>query len=283
MTTDTTQPMPPEPATEPMPTEPMPAQQPGAADSRADGRHVCVVLHDVADATRAACLRTMRAVADVAPVPLTLLAVPCYHGDAASDGLAAWLTQRSVAGDEIALHGLTHRDDRPTRGVVDTLRRRHYTRSEGEFWSLDAAEATRRIDEGVAWFRANGWPLHGFVAPAWLVGDGAWTALAAQRFEWTATLRELVQLPGREATKSQSVVYSTSSGWRRRMSLAWNAGVALAERRNPVLRIELHPRDADFTGVRRSWQRILERALRDRTPTTVGDWMRRESGRARAG
>jgi len=74
--------------------------------------------------------------------------------------------------------------------------------------------------------------------------------------------------------QSQSVVYSTSSGWRRQLSLAWNAGVDVLERRNPVLRLELHPRDADFAPIRRSWQRILARALHKRRPATVAEFMR---------
>jgi hypothetical protein len=41
-----------------------------------------------------------------------------------------------------------------------------------------------------------------------------------------------------------------------------------------VLRLELHPRDADFAPVRRSWQRILARALHKRRPTTVAEFMR---------
>jgi len=44
------------------------------------------------------------------------------------------------------------------------------TPGEGEFWALSEREATRRIEAGVAWFRAQGWPLAGFVAPAWLLG-----------------------------------------------------------------------------------------------------------------
>ena len=74
---------------------------------------------------------------------------------------------------------------------------------------------------------------------------------------------------------SQSVVYSTSNAWRRASSLAWNAGVAFAERDNRVLRLELHPRDADFAAVKRSWQGILEKALRHRKPATVAEFMRR--------
>jgi hypothetical protein len=76
--------------------------------------------------------------------------------------------------------------------------------------------------------------------------------------------------------KSQSVVYSTSNAWRRRTSLLWNAAVARLERGNPLLRIELHPRDADYADVRRSWQRVLERALRDRRAVTVADFMRHD-------
>ncbi|MGZ5132667.1 MAG: DUF2334 domain-containing protein [Caldimonas sp.] len=239
-------------------------------------RFVCVVLHDVAASTRAACGRTLAAVAEVADVPLTLLAVPRYHGEAPTRELEEWLGMRSRRGDEIALHGWTHRDELPPVGALDRLRRRHYTRSEGEFWALPEAEASWRIDAGVAWFRDQGWPLAGFVAPAWLLGPGAWAALAKQRFEYTATVRRLVHLPGRRSIASQSVVYSTASGWRRQSSLIWNPLVARLERGNPLLRIELHPRDADFAAVRRSWQTILARALRDRRALTVAQYMRHD-------
>ena len=241
-------------------------------------RVVCVVLHDVAASTRAGCLRVLEAVAEVAELPMTLLAVPRYHGETPTPEFEAWLGQRSRRGDELALHGWTHRDEMPAAGALDRLRRRHYTRSEGEFWALPEAEASRRIDAGIDWFQDHGWPLAGFVAPAWLLGPGAWAALATKRFEYTATLRHLFHLPGRQRVTSQSVVYSTSSEWRRKTSLLWNATAARIERGNPLLRIELHPRDADFAAVRRSWQVILERALRDRRAATVADFMRQARG-----
>lgn len=243
-------------------------------------RFVCVVLHDVAPSTRAACSRTLLAIAEVADVPVTLLAVPRYHGEASTPDLEEWLSTRSRKGDELALHGWSHRDELPPTGAVDRLRRQHYTRSEGEFWALSEAEARERIEFGKAWFRDRGWPLAGFVAPAWLLGPGAWAALAMQGFEYTATLRQLVHLPSRRSVDSQSVVYSTSSGWRRQCSLAWNPVVARLERGNRLLRVELHPRDADFSAVRLSWQRILERALRDRRAATVAEFMRLERAAA---
>ena len=239
-------------------------------------RAVCIVLHDAATSTRAACVRTLAAVRDVAgDAPVTLLAVPRFHGEEPSAELEAWLDDRHRRGDELALHGHSHLDESAPRGAVDALRRRHYTRGEGEFWALTQAEAEDRIDAGIAWFARHRWPLAGFVAPAWLLGPGGWAALARRHFDYTATLRQLIHLPGRQAVTSQSVVYSSSSGWRRSSSVAWNAMVAAVERRNPVLRIELHPRDADFSAIRRSWQHILERALRDRRPATVAEFMRR--------
>ena len=238
-------------------------------------RAVCIVLHDAADATRAASMRTLNAVREVAgDAPVTLLAVPRYHGASPTRELEAWLGERSQRGDELALHGLTHLDESAPSGGLDGIRRSHYTRGEGEFWALSRDEALSRIDAGRAWFASNGWPLAGFVAPAWLVGPGAWEAIAMRPFEYTATLRQLVHLPSRVAVTSQSVVYSTSSGWRRASSRIWNGFVARMESGSPLLRVELHPRDADFSDVRLSWQRILERALSDRTPSTVAAYMR---------
>lgn len=242
----------------------------------APGPTLCIVLHDAAPSTRSACVRTLAAVRQVAgDVPMTILAVPRYHGEAPSGEFEAWLGERAQRGDELALHGCTHRDDGAPQGWFDALRRSHYTRGEGEFWSLSRSEALARIDSGIEWFAKNGWPLSGFVAPAWLLGPGAWQALIERPFDYTATLRQLIHLPAQAAVTSQSVVYSTSSGWRRTTSLAWNAIVDVAERRNPLLRLELHPRDADFAAVRRSWQRILERALWQRKASTVAEFMRR--------
>ena len=230
---------------------------------------ICVVVHDVAEATLDACERLVAAVHDVAPVPLTLLAVPRFHHDPPSTRLEHWLGARHRGGDEIALHGYTHLDEGEPRGWIDGLRRRHYTRGEGEFWALDADEAGRRLDLGMAWFEQNGWPLQGFVAPAWLLGPGGWRALRRTPFRYTSTLRHIHLLPKAGHITSQSLVYSTSSAWRRQSSVTWARVVAATLQSNPVLRIELHPRDADHPAVRRSWQGLLARELDRREPLTV--------------
>jgi len=232
---------------------------------------LAVVLHDVAPATQAACERMLAAVREVAELPITLLAVPRYHCAPTPLAFVDWLDDRYVRGDEIALHGYTHQDDGVPHNLVDHLKRRHYTRGEGEFADLSMNEAMRRITAGVRWFSRQGFVLRGFVAPAWLMSRGTWEALRWADLAYTCTLRRLVLLPERREFTSQSIVYSTSSAWRRRVSLAWNAAVAGTLRHNPLLRLELHPHDADHPAIKRSWQRLLERHLADRTPRTLAD------------
>jgi len=230
-----------------------------------------VVIHDVAPATQGACERLLSAVADVGDLPLTLLAVPRYHCQPRSREFERWLYNRWASGDEIALHGYTHQDDGQPRGMVDRLRRRVYTRGEGEFWDLTPDEAVLRLDAGVQWFRSLGLPLHGFIAPAWLMGEGAWAALRHFNLEYTCTLRSLYLLRERQRLVSQGVVYSTSTAWRRACSVVWNRAVATAQRQCPVLRLELHPGDAEHPEILRSWQPLLDAELKRRRPTTLAD------------
>jgi predicted deacetylase len=230
---------------------------------------LCVVIHDVAPSTLAACERVIHAVGEVAPVPLTLLAVPRFHCDPSPGAFGDWLALRHGAGDEIALHGYTHQDDGVPRSFVDRMKRHHYTRGEGEFCDLSITEATRRLTAGVRWFARQHLPLRGFVAPAWLMSQGTWEALRWQPLNYTCTLRKLVLLPEMSALTSQSLVYSCSTAWRRQASLAWNAGVARALRHNPLLRLELHPHDADHPAIKRSWQGLLSAHLAQRHATTL--------------
>jgi hypothetical protein len=246
---------------------------------------LAVVLHDAAPSTWADCERLHRCVQSVAPVPVTWLAVPRYHGERPDTFFEESLDLALARGDELALHGYTHCDGGPTRGWLDHARRRWYTAGEGEFAALAPQHAAQRLRAGRRWFERRGWPLHGFVAPAWLLGEGSRSALDEAGFDYTCTLTALVDLRRKAILHSRAIVYSTRSAWRRTLSRPWNAAVARRQRSAPLLRLELHPGDARHEAVRSSWMRLLERALRGRDALTLSQVVQRwrRDGDARHG
>ncbi len=249
-----------------------------------DGRWLTVALHDVAPATWSRCRRVLDAVREVADIPVTLLVVPAYHGEcSAQPAFEAELSDRVAAGDELALHGYFHCDPQAPCGVIDWLQRRVYT-LEGEFATLCEREAAERIHLGQRWFAANGWPLAGFVAPAWLLGEGAWMAVRANRdLLYTSTLTRMHLLPTAESMRAPCMTYSTRAAWRKVGSLAWNPLLARCASTMPLLRLGLHPNDADDDSVRRSWQRCLARLLEERRGVTKAAFARAwQNARARA-
>jgi len=150
---------------------------------------LCVSIHDVAPATWDDCERLAAALRSVADIPLSWLVVPQYHARHDDDAaMRAGLDAALARGDELVLHGYTHLD---TEARAGSWRQRFlrgvYTQREGEFAALPVDEARRRIELGLAWFRARGWRASGFVPPAWLMGEGAWDALGDFPFAYTTT------------------------------------------------------------------------------------------------
>lgn len=240
-----------------------------------EGRWLTVALHDVAPATWARCARVLAAVREVADLPVTLLVVPAYHGQcSAQPAFEATLGERLAAGDELALHGYFHCDPQAPCGVADWLVRRVYTR-EGEFATLCEREACERIHLGQRWFAANRWPLAGFVAPAWLMGPGTWAALRANPdLLYTTSLTGLHLLHPLHSLRAPCLTWSTRATWRRLCSLAWNGALLRVATSVPLVRLGLHPDDAADRAVLRSWQRCLERLLRDRRAATKAEFAR---------
>jgi len=239
-------------------------------------RWLCVSLHDVAPATWPYCRNVLEAVQEVADIPLTLLIVPAYHGQcSAQPEFEQAISQQRSAGHELALHGYFHADPHMPSDIVDWIRRRIYTAGEGEFCALSEAEARERLTLGSRWFAANGWDMAGFVAPAWLLSSGAWKALRARKgLQYTSTLTRLIVLPEGHAIRAPCLTYSVRSAWRRPTSIIWNTLLSRATQGSQVLRLGLHPFDAESGSVRRSWQRLLKYALSDRTAVTKAEYVR---------
>lgn len=242
-------------------------------------RALCVSIHDVAPATWRDCCTLAAAVAEVdSAIPLTLLVVPDYHGrgDGVPPWYRTWLDGRLARGDEIALHGYTHRDDvPPAESWRERWRRTVYTAGEGEFASLSSDKATEKLAAGTAWCAAHGWPVQGFVAPAWLLSAGAWDALAGFDFTYTTTLGRFHLLRARRAVRALSLVYSARAPWRRQLSRHWNGMLAAVTRNAPLVRVGLHPADAEHPELVAHMQRVLDAARRGRAGMTKAEFAAR--------
>jgi predicted deacetylase len=240
-------------------------------------RALCISIHDVAPRTLPACEAIADAIERIHPrLPLTLLVVPHYHGDTGlGDDFVRWISHRLQRGDELALHGFTHRDDaQPASALLGRLKRRVYTAGEGEFSSLSEEDARERIARGRAWFDERGWKAEGFIAPAWLVSSGTWQALRRSDFLYTTTLSRFHLLQRGVVLRAPSVVYSARSTWRRAASRAWNSGLACATRRMPVVRFGFHPADASHRDLMSHASRLIDVLARDRTPLTKAAYVR---------
>lgn len=236
-------------------------------------RRLCIELHDVAPATWPQCAALLALLDELGGPPLTLLAVPDYHGQGllgTAPVLVRALRRRLDRGDEIALHGYFHRDDAPPpRDPLAWSRRRVLTCGEGEFAALTQVEAERRIERGRLELAELFGPVRGFVAPAWLTGAAAWQALSASPLAYAATRSTLVELPDLHATAAPAITVSARSPWRRVASRIWLRAMREATARSPLLRVALHPTDAHHPRVLDDWRRALRRLLAEREPMTV--------------
>lgn len=235
---------------------------------------VCIELHDVAPATWPECARILQVLDGIGtgPVPITLLVVPNYHGRGSIVHDAAFraaIDTRLRRGDEVALHGFFHLDDGPPpRNWRDWIERRVLTQAEGEFAAIDAPAAREKLERGLAAMRAAGWPVRGFVPPAWLLSPGARAALTEFPLAYTATRRGLYTLPDWRLDPSVTLAYSPRSAWRRSMSRMLIGAQWISAPRGALLRLAIHPADARFGDVLERWRRIVTRAVATRTPLT---------------
>jgi uncharacterized protein len=238
--------------------------------SPTDPRLLCVSIHDVAPPTWEDCARLLRTVREVAEIPLTWLVVPCYHGRTeTSPAMEEALGELIVQGHELALHGFTHLDSAPmSAGLRSRFLRSVYTTREGEFAALTRLEARERIRRGLDWFAERGWPVSGFVPPAWLLGDQAWQAVRECGLDYTTTFSHFHLLRQGRSVLSPSLVYAARNRAGRFWSpLAAGAG-ALLLARAPVIRLSLHPPDARDPRLLLHAQRLIERLLDHRVAVT---------------
>ncbi|WP_028695233.1 DUF2334 domain-containing protein [Pseudomonas cremoricolorata] len=243
-------------------------------------RSVMLVLHDVAPETWPDYQPFVEAVDALGEVPMTWLVVPDFHHRNALQHAPAFcrLLQRRLAqGDELALHGFYHADDGPPpRTPRELFMRRIYTH-EGEFYALDQAAAMQRLRDGLAVFDAQGLPVKGFVAPAWLMSEGTRQALRQLPLAYTSTPQHLYRLPDFQAIDAPGLVWSARSAWRRGLSRVVSDWQCRRLAGASTLRLGLHPVDMRHRSSREYWMNTLRTLIaQGRQPLTKSAWLDRQ-------
>jgi uncharacterized protein len=198
---------------------------------------------------------------------IALLVVPNHWGDAPivrGSPFAARLRQWAETGFEIFLHGFFHRDEAHHAGAADRVRASFMTAGEGEFLGLDRSAAAARIHDGRSLLEdITGRPIAGFVAPAWLYGQGAMEALGDCSIAIAEDhLRVWSPASGRQLAHGPVITWASRS--RPRLVSSLVAAAALRHAPLKVLRVGVHPPDIRHPALVRSIQSTFRSAARNR-------------------
>jgi uncharacterized protein len=231
-------------------------------------------IHDVSPRFDSEVDRLIDLLAPHVGTKMAMLVVPNHWGDAPivpGSPFAGRLRSWAEQGVEMFLHGFTHRDDEQHSGASDWARARFMTAGEGEFLGLSHSEAAARIADGRALIEGViGRPIDGFVAPAWLYGDGAREALK----EASIPLAEdhlRVWSPATGAELAWGPVITWASRTRARLLSSLAAAAALRRAPLHVLRIGVHPPDVRHPALVASIGKTFTTAKRHRVPGRYSD------------
>ncbi len=210
----------------------------------------------------------------------TMLVVPDFWGRAPLSGAPAFrakLRRWSERGVEMLLHGWHHRDDSRHEGRFASFKARHFTAGEGEFLGLGRTEALRRMCEGRFLLEdILGKPVTGFVAPAWLYGDGARSALRDAGFAFAEDHFRVWRPSDDEILCHGPVVtWASRSRVRQASSLGFAALARLVLSPLPVARIAVHPGDAGVPAILASIDRTVDALRKGRRVARYGDLLDR--------
>ena len=176
-----------------------------------------------------------------------MLVVPDHWGEAPLASAPAFqrrLRDWADAGVEMFVHGWFHKDLAEHTGAA-AFKARHMTAGEGEFLGLSQVEASRRMADGRKLMEdVIGRPAAGFIAPAWLYGEGALAALAESGFPLAEDHMKVWQPATGKVLAKGPVITWASRSVPRQLSSRFVAGLARTFLHpQKVMRIAVHPGD----------------------------------------
>jgi uncharacterized protein len=205
---------------------------------------------------------------------LAMLVVPNHWGDAPivrGSAFAARLRNWASSGIEMFLHGYYHRDDSTHGRGASRMKARYMTAGEGEFLGLSRAAASERIASGRELIEdVIGRPVDGFVAPAWLYGEGALSALSIAKLPLAEDhFRVWSPATGQQLARGPVITWASRTPMRLLSSLA--AAAALRHAPLQVLRIGVHPPDVRHPALVRSIEKTFQTAGATRRAACYSD------------
>lgn len=207
---------------------------------------------------------------------MAMLVVPDHWGMGPivrGSGFATRLRRWSDAGIEMFVHGWYHRDHIRHAGLGARLRAGMMTAGEGEFLGLDEAEAARRMADGRALIEdVIGRRAAGFIAPAWLYGDGALRALGHAGYDLAEDhMRVWSPATGRVLSRGPVITWASRSNLRalssRLVAALGRQGLGFL----PTLRVAVHPGDTTRSDLEDSIETTLARLRRTRAVGRYSD------------
>ncbi|QCB44376.1 DUF2334 domain-containing protein [Sphingomonas sp. PAMC26645] len=240
-------------------------------------RRLIVSIHDVSPAFADPIERLVEMIGAILGGPrFAMLVVPDHWGAAPLDRTPAFarrLREWADAGVEMFLHGWFHRDTSAHSSTAATMKARYMTAGEGEFLGLSADEAEYRMRAGRDMVeQAIGGPVAGFIAPAWLYGPGAISALKACDFALAEDhLRVWRPVNNAVVARGPVVTWASRSRARTASSLAVAAAARMLPDWLPTLRVAVHPGDVTKESLMTSIDRTIRGLAGRRTVARYAD------------
>lgn len=226
-------------------------------------RGLLVSIHDVSPRTEAQVDMLLDHVAKRVPsAKVAMLVVPDHWGEALIERGSPFASRlRDWAADDrdMFVHGWHHRDDSVHGSAIHRVKARHMTAGEGEFLGLDAETSLTRMLGGKYLIEdIIGRRVAGFIAPAWLYGPGALSALPRAGFA-VAENHWRVWDPQSGANLCRGPVITWASRSRVRIASSLLAARVLPTLLSaaPVIRVAVHPGDTAVPALLASIDRAL--------------------------